>query len=56
MQKRKTQRWDAGLQGEFNFMQIHISLAAQSIQQKILSGYRVDGNSLVTPIWRHNNV
>ena len=51
MQKRKTQRGNAGLQGEFIFVYSPSSLTGHN-SQAILCGYRIDGNSNVLPTWR----
>ena len=53
MQKRKTQRCNAGLQGEFNFVCSPSNLVTLTVQA-VLCGYRVDGQSIVSPIWRRN--
>ena len=56
MHKRKTQRVNAGLQGEFYFEQLPSSPSAYQTQLATLCSYRVDHNSTVLPIWwrRHN--
>lgn len=52
MQKRKTQRWYAGLQGEFNFMRMPSSSATQITQQATMCGYLVDSQNIVSAMWR----
>ena len=54
MQKRKTQRWNAGLQGEFNFMHLPFSSATQITQQAVMCGYRVDSQNIVSAMWRRS--
>ena len=51
MHKRKTQRWNAGLQGDFNFMHSPSSLTTHTTQA-VVCGYRVDSQVSVSPIWR----
>lgn len=58
MQKGKTrtarQRW-TGLQGVFDFEQNPSSPSALKTQLSDMSGYRVDTQSIVQPIWRRHH-
>ena len=58
MQKSKTQssvRALSGLQGVFNFEQPPSSPSLPKNQLVSLRGYRVDGQSLVEPVWRRRH-
>ena len=54
MLKRKTQRSSAGLQGEFKYIFLPSRLPNLTTQA-ILCGYRIDGQSIVSAIWRRNH-
>ena len=58
MQKSKTQNSVgalSGLQGVFDFMQTSSSPSLPNYQLARLCGYRVDGQSLVEPVWRRQH-
>lgn len=58
MQSKKTQssvRALPGLQGVFNFEQTPSSPPIPNYQLTNMSGYRVDSQSLVLPIWRRHH-
>ncbi len=58
MQSKKTQssvRALSGLQGVFNFEQTPSSPPIPNYQLTNMSGYRVDSQSLVLPIWRRHH-
>lgn len=58
MQSKKTQssvRALSGLQGVFHFEQTPSSPPIPNYQLTNMSGYRVDPQSLVLPIWRRHH-
>lgn len=51
MLRRKTQRGNAGLQGEFKFLSAPSNLTTLTTQA-VLRGYCVDRQLIVSPVWR----
>lgn len=52
MRKWKTQRGNAGLQGEFNFEKLPSSPSTRFTQHAAMYGYRVDSQNIVSAMWR----